>query len=78
MAAAMLVLAAVLVAAAAGVSVDPDLQEQPLQAEAEDVFVFPSMRLSSPLALVQIRASNDGSRRFHWRRPFFWLKAPTK
>ena len=54
MAAAMLVVAAVLVAAAAGVSVDPDLQEQPLRAEAEDVFVFPSMRLSSPLALVQI------------------------
>ena len=50
----MLVLAAVLVAAVAGVSVDPDLQQQPLRAEAEEVFVFPSLRLSSPLALVHI------------------------
>ena len=49
----MLVLAAV-VAAVAGVSVDPDLQQQPLRAEAEEVFVFPSLRLSSPIALVHI------------------------
>ena len=49
----MLVLAAV-VAAVAGVSVDPDLQQLPLRAEAEEVFVFPSLRLRSPLALVHI------------------------
>ena len=40
-----------------GVSVDPDMMESfmddiPLQAESEDVFVFPSMRVN-PLNLVR-------------------------
>ena len=40
-----------------GVSVDPDMMESfmddiPLQAESEDVFVFPSMRFN-PLNLVR-------------------------
>ena len=40
-----------------GVSVDPDMMEAfmddiPLQAESEDVFVFPSMRVN-PLNLVR-------------------------
>ena len=40
-----------------GVSVDPDMMESfmddiPLQAESEDVFIFPSMRVN-PLNLVR-------------------------
>ena len=34
------------------VSVDPDMSEMPLQAETEEVFVFPSMRIN-PLNLVR-------------------------
>jgi len=37
-----------------GVSVDPDMEEMPMQAETEDIFVFPSMKMN-PLSLdVQV------------------------
>ena len=45
-----------------GVSVDPDMMESimddlPLQAESEDVFIFPSMRVN-PLSLVRSSVKN--------------------
>ena len=37
---------------AKSVSVDPDLEEIPMQAETEDIFIFPSMKMN-PLSLVR-------------------------
>ena len=57
----MLIIAAGL-ACVQGVSVDPDMMESfmddiPLQAESEDVFIFPSMRVN-PLNLVRSSTRN--------------------
>ena len=54
-----------------GVSVDPDMMESfmddiPLQAESEDVFIFPSMRVN-PLSLV--RSSTENVLALHRMRP---------
>ena len=54
-----------------GVSVDPDIMESfmddiPLQAESEDVFIFPSMRVN-PLSLV--RSSTENVLALHRMRP---------
>ena len=54
-----------------GVSVDPDMMDSimddfPLQAESEDVFIFPSMRVS-PLSLV--RSSTKNVLTLHRMRP---------
>ena len=53
----LIIIIAVGLAYVQGVSVDPDMMESfmddiPLQAESEDVFVFPSMRVN-PLNLVR-------------------------